>query len=189
MTASRRDLPPAWVRRWHVADLRARKGAQAAKGAEQKIKKHVKRVLGAKLVADLTADDLRSWQTGMVRVEDDEARRRSRDSANRVLGILKAALNLAFQDGLAADDRTWRRVGAFKGVGESRKVILAVKELQRLIDACPDGLRELVAAGAWTGARLGELTNAKVRDLDQRRARCASLAKRAREKSICATTR
>ena len=150
----------------YVADLRARKGAQAAKGAEQKIKKHVKRVLGAKLVADLTADDVRSWQTGMVRGEDDEARRRSRDSANRVLGILKAALNLAFQDGLVADDRAWRRVGAFKGVGESRKVILAVKELQRLIDACPHGLRELVAAGAWTGARLGELTNAKVRDLD-----------------------
>ena len=146
--------------------MRAR-ATQAAKGAEQKIKKHVKRVLGAKLVADLTADDVRSWQTGMVRGEDDEARRRSRDSANRVLGILKAALNLAFQDGLAADDRAWRRVGAFKGVGESRKVILAVKELQRLIDACPDGLRELVAAGAWTGARLGELTNAKVRDLDQ----------------------
>ena len=60
----------------YVADLCARKGAQAAKGAEQKIKKHVKRVLGAKLVADLTADDLRSWQTGMVRGEDDEARRR-----------------------------------------------------------------------------------------------------------------
>jgi len=119
----------------YVVDLRARKGDRAATGAEQKIEKHVKSLLGSKLAADLTAEDLRSWHSGMVHGNDDEARRRSRDSANRVLGILKAALNLAFHDGLAADDRAWRRVGAFKGVGEARKVILGPAELQRLIDA------------------------------------------------------
>ena len=45
-------------------------------------------------------------------------------------------------------------------------VILAPDALQRLIDACPVGLRELVTAGALTGARTGELTGAEVRDLD-----------------------
>jgi integrase len=102
----------------------------------------------------------------MIRPGDDEERRRSRDSANRVLTILKAALNSAFRDGLIADDRAWRRVGAFAGVGDARKVILGDAELQRLIQACPPGLRELATAGAWTGARLGELTGARVRDLD-----------------------
>jgi integrase len=102
----------------------------------------------------------------MVRGDDDESRRKSRDSANRVLTILKAALNSAFRDGLVADDRAWRRVSAFVGVGEARKVILSDLELQTLIGVCPPGLRELVAAGAWTGARLGELTGARVRDLD-----------------------
>jgi hypothetical protein len=134
----------------YVADLRARKGDQAAKGAEQKIEKHIKRVLGDKLLAELTADDMRSWQVGMVGGDDDEARRRSRDSANRVLGILKSALNLAFNDGLAADDRAWRRVGAFKGVGEARKVILGPDELQLLIDACPAG------CGRWSPQEPGQ---------------------------------
>lgn len=150
----------------YVSDLRARRGDRAAKDADGKIRLHVTPVLGGKLVAELSANDMRSWQAGMVRGGDDEAKRRSRDSANRVLSALKAALNLAFRDGLATDDRAWRRVGAFKGVGEARKVILTTDDLQRLIDACPNGLQELVAAGAWTGARLGELTGAKVRDLD-----------------------
>lgn len=150
----------------YLADLAARKGERAAKDAGGKIRKHILPVLGDTLVADLTADDVRGWHGGMVRTDDKERRRRSQDSANRVLAILKAALNLAFNDALAADDRAWRRVGAFRGVGEARKVILGPDELQRLIDACPVGLRELVAAGARTGARLGELTAAQVRDLD-----------------------
>ena len=146
--------------------LRERKSDRAAKDAGGKVKKHILPVLGAKLVSELTSDEVRRWHGGMVRGELPDARRQSRDSANRVLTILKAALNLAFRDGLAADDRPWRRVSTFKGVGEARKVILSPDELQRLLDACPKGLRELVAAGALTGARLGELTAAQVRDLD-----------------------
>jgi integrase len=64
-------------------------------------------------------------------------------------------------------DQAWRRVKAFKGAGEARKVILTDAELQQLVDACGPGLRELVLVGAWTGARLGELTGARVRDLDR----------------------
>lgn len=86
--------------------------------------------------------------------------------ANRVLAVFKAALNLDFNDGLVADDRAWRRVQAFKGVGEARKVILSDSDIQMLLDACGEGLRELVAADALTGCRLGELTGAQVRDLD-----------------------
>ena len=150
----------------YVEHLRSRKGERAAREVEGRARRHILPVLGARRAADLTADELRRWHAGMVRGGDDEGRRRSRDSANRVLTILKAALNSAFRDGLVGDDRAWRRVGAFAGVGEARKVILGDPELQALILACPPGLRELVAAGAWTGARLGELTGARVRDLD-----------------------
>ncbi len=153
----------------YLEDLTARKGTSAASDAGGKIKKHVLPVLGPMLVNELNADGIRRWHAGMVRSGDAveiESRRRSQDSANRVLTILKAALNSAFRDGLVVDDRAWRRVSAFKGVGEARKVILGPDDLQRLLDACPDGLRELVAAGAMTGARLGELTGAQVRDLD-----------------------
>ena len=73
---------------------------------------------------------------------------------------------------------------AFKGVGEARKVILTDAELQRLIDACEPGLRELVLIGAWTGARLGELTGARVRDLDRDDATLACVAAR-RARATC----
>ena len=62
--------------------------------------------------------------------------RRSRDGANRVLAMAKAAFNLASSTGGVADDRAWRRVKPFRGVGEARKVILSEGEIQRLMDAC-----------------------------------------------------
>jgi integrase len=150
----------------YIADLRARKGDRAAQEAEGRVRRRILPTLGTKLLANVTSNDVRQWHVGLVRGETDEAQRRARDTANRLLAILKAALNLAFRDGSVSDDRAWRRVNAFKGAGEARKVILGTDELQRLVHACPEGLRELVALGAWTGARLGEITGARVRDLD-----------------------
>ena len=67
------------------------------------------------------------------------------------------------------DDRAWRAGHkAFKAVGEARQGVLTADEMQRLLGCCPDGLREFVVAGAFTGARLGELTSAKIRDFDQK---------------------
>jgi hypothetical protein len=143
----------------YIADLRARKGDRAAKLTAGRLDKHVVPILGDVLVSELKADQIRSWLNRMVRdSEDEEDRRRSKDSANRVLAVFKAALNLAFKDGLVVGDRAWRRVQAFKGVGEARKVILSDEDIQRLVGACPKALGELVAAGAMTGCRLGELT-------------------------------
>jgi integrase len=123
--------------------------------------------LGTRQLADLTAADVTAWRNGMVQGKTDEdAIRRSRDSANRMLAMAKAAFNLAFNTGRVVDDRAWRRVQAFKGVGQARQVILSDAELQRLVDACEPGLRELVLTGAWAGTRLGEITAARVRDLD-----------------------
>jgi integrase len=151
----------------YIADLKARKGDTPAKLTEGRLCKHTIPSLSNIPVSELTADRIRSWLNGMVREGgDEEDRRRSKDSANRVLAVFKAALNLAFKDALVADDRAWRRVQAFKGVGEARKVVLSDREIQQLINVCPRGLRELVAAGAMTGCRLGELTSARVRDLD-----------------------
>ena len=124
-------------------------------------------MLGERLLAELTAADLADWRNKLIDPEGDaDAIRRNRDTANRMLGIAKAAFNLAFHNGRVTDDRAWRRVRAFKGAGEARRIILSETELQRLIDACGPGLRELVVIGALTGARLGELTAARVRDFD-----------------------
>ncbi len=83
-----------------------------------------------------------------------------------MLNSARAVLNFAHRTGLAPDDQAWRLVKPFRGVGSSRKVILTDVEIQRLIDACGPGLRELVVLGAWTGARWGELAGTRVRDFD-----------------------
>ena len=46
--------------------------------------------------------------------EDANAVRPRRTSANRIFGVLKAALNLAFREGHAASDEAWRRVKPFR---------------------------------------------------------------------------
>jgi integrase len=155
--------------REYLADLRASKGERVATAAAGRLDKHVPAELRARRVAELTVHDLRVWRNGMLPENADEERlRRSRDTANRVMTILRAALNRAFNNDRVADDRAWRRLEPFKGVGVARKVLLDPIQIQLLLDACGPGggLRELVAVGAMTGARLGELTAARVRDLD-----------------------
>ena len=151
----------------YTDDLRARKSARAADEAFGRMRKHLFPVLGARPLADLSPADLTAWRNGLVDLKADEDEiRKCRDTANRLLAIAKAAFNFAFNNGQVGDDRAWRRVKGFRGVGEARKIFLSEAELQRLIDACGPGLRELVAIGVLTGARLGELTGARVRDFD-----------------------
>src|SRR5690242_17647230 len=94
---------PLTVKRAIESYLKAfetRKGSVAAKEARQRAEKHIYGVLGKKRVTRLTKRDIEEWLGGMVREdpEDEDARRRSQDSANRILTILKAALNHAFAD-------------------------------------------------------------------------------------------
>jgi integrase len=152
----------------YAADLRARKGERPAQELLGRMRRHLLPVLGERQLTELTTAELTSWRNSLSDLDGDEDDfRRSRDTANRLLTMARGAFNHAFSTGRVADDRAWRRVKPFHDVGEARKVILSESEIQRLIDACEPGLRELVALGAMTGARLGELTTAKVRDLDQ----------------------
>ena len=152
----------------YLDDLRARKGERAHRAAKGRFAHHVPADLHARRVAELTDHDIRRWRNQLVPdVADLEQLRRRRDTANRVLNTLRAALNHAFKTGnKVASDHAWRRVEPFQAVGAARKVILDPIQLQLLVDACAPGLRELVIVGAQTGARLGELTNARVRDFD-----------------------
>ena len=95
----------------------------------------------------------------------DEKRAR-RATANRILNILKALLNRAFQDALVADDSTWRRVKPFARVDEARIRFLTDTEGVRLVNACSPDFRELVQGALLTGARCGELVAMRVQDVD-----------------------
>ncbi len=98
--------------------------------------------------------------------EDADAKRARRATANRVLTVLKAALNLAFREGRAASDDAWRKVQPFAKVDAARIRYLTDDECRRLLNACPADLRDLVAAALLTGCRYGELAALRAGDID-----------------------
>ena len=98
--------------------------------------------------------------------DDPESVRRRRASANRVLIILRAALNHGFAEGRIASDAEWRRVKPFEQVNTARMRFLTVAEAQRLINACDPGFRPMVEAALATGCRYGELCALDVQDFD-----------------------
>ena len=151
----------------YVAHLKVEKGEKAAQHVKQRLEKHLVPKHGEVELPKLTTRQLKTWRDGLVRVSDDaDDVRKSKDSANRVLSMAKAALNLAFRSGLVNSDTAWKRVPAFKDVGEARKLFLTDKQVRALLDHAKGGLRSLLRAGVLTGARYGELTAARVHDLD-----------------------
>jgi integrase len=138
--------------------------------------KHIVPVLGGHRVDRLTKTQIEGWQAGLVvdNPDDEDAKRRSQDTANRVLTILKAALNAAFEDDAnnIPTDSAWRRVKPFHDVSRAREDDLEAAQVRVLIAKAATFdplLANLIEAGYLTGARLGELTTAKVRDLDASR--------------------
>ncbi len=98
--------------------------------------------------------------------DDPDALRARRATANRILTQFKAALNLAYHDGHAASDDPWRKVKPFPKVDAAHIRYLTDAEAQRLVNACPRDLRELVTAALLTGCRYQELATLRPADVD-----------------------
>jgi integrase len=96
--------------------------------------------------------------------DDDEAKRKRQASANRVLTVLKAALNHGFKEGRIASDAEWRRVKSFKHTDPKHIRFLTLAESKRLINASDREFRPLVEAALLTGCRYGELCRLRVHD-------------------------
>ena len=142
-------------------------------------------VLGNTPLSELTAPQLRGWLSGVANhpgytktgasrkvpefeTDEDEKDywRKRKDSANRILTILKAALNHAFDSGKTVSNAAWagKRVAPFNAVGKERVLYLEADEIKRLINAAEPGFRELVEGAIHTGARYGDLTAMDVQD-------------------------
>jgi integrase len=158
-----------------------RKAFAATKSA---LEVHILPQLGRVEAARLTAKQIRDWhqklaasprrtraKAGLLLAQateaafpDEDAARARRATANRVMTILKAALNHAYREGKVPSDDAWRRAKAFKGADAARLRYLAEEEARRLVNACPAAFRHLVRAALESGCRYGELVRLKVRD-------------------------
>lgn len=168
-------------------EARTAEGMKAVYDARSRARVHVLPKLGPLRIVDLTPEKLRRWRDAMVHapkrlrtgrfaervntraidVTDPEALRRRRDTANRTLTLLKAALNWVHQHQLVECDRAWRLLKPFKDTGAARVRFLDAAEQQRLLNTANGALRDLVAAALMTGARFGELARLTVRDFDR----------------------
>ena len=142
--------------------------------------------LGHVAVDKLTARTIRKWRDDLalaprlVRTKAGASERATRSvdranpdavrarqaTANRVMTILKAALNHAYAEGLASSDEAWKKTKTFKQADAAVIAYLSTAECQRLVNACRPDLRALVRAALLTGCRYGELCRMEVRDFN-----------------------
>ncbi|MBV9753100.1 MAG: tyrosine-type recombinase/integrase [Hyphomicrobiales bacterium] len=105
-----------------------------------------------------TAKSANHRRTRPVAELDPDAMRARRATANRVLTILKAALNYSFQEGRVSSDEAWRKVKPFREADAAVVRYLTESEIKRIVNASAAGFRDLVRGALLTGCRYGELT-------------------------------
>jgi hypothetical protein len=170
----------------YLEEIRAEKSPAAVKKIEYVFNCSVLPELGELQADALTFSHLSQWRNNLATrpkrvrkkrtasepatrpiADDDDARRKRRATANRVLTQLKAALNRAFRSGRIASDAAWRKVTPFKRVDEAVIRYLTIDEAQRLVSACPPDFGKLVQAALLTACRYSELTRCKGSDFNR----------------------
>lgn len=167
----------------YLAELAGR-GSKGLADTRTAAEAHVRPALGAIPVPKLTRDKVRGWhralaaaparvrgKRGETRVRqvdpaDEDAPRRRQATANRILTVLKAALNFAREDGkVACPDDAWALVKPFKEADAPKVRWLTDDEAVRLANASGGDFRALVTAAMLTGCRYGELAALRVVNL------------------------
>jgi integrase len=161
-----------------------RRGGKSVYDARRAAETHILPVLGSLQVAKLTAKRIEDWHHHLAekaplvrskpgaKPEHREADRsadgirKRRATANRILTVLKAALNHAWKAGHVASDDAWRRVRPFKAVETARVHYLSEAECTRLVNACKPAFRNLVRGALLTGCRYSELAALSVADFN-----------------------
>ena len=170
----------------YIADYK-RRGGKSLDRLEITGEAFVRPQLAAHEVEGLTAAMVREWHAALaeaparlrtrrsanrrnvreIDLKDPDAVRQRRATANRILGVLKAALNLAFREGHATSDEAWRRVKPFREASAPKIRYLDHAEAQRLVNASDPAFRPLVQCALLTGCRYGEIIGFRVGDFDR----------------------
>jgi integrase len=161
-----------------------RRGGKSVYNARRVAETHISPALGTLHVAKLTAKRIEDWHHGLAekarlvrskagkkpkhREADKSADgiRKRRATANRILTVLKAALNHAWKAGHVASDDAWRRVRPFRAVETARVRYLSEAECTRLVNASEPAFRNLVRGALLTGCRYSELAGLRTADFN-----------------------
>jgi integrase len=159
----------------YMTDYR-RRGGKAANSTQTVINALILPSLGEISLAKLTRRRVETWQEELAKAPprlrtkpgkeqkfrkvdgSSETKRRRKSTANRILNVLKAALNRAHQERKVSTDEAWRTVRAYREADAARVRYLKDEEARQLVKSCPIDFKPLVQAALLTGCRYGELT-------------------------------
>lgn len=159
-----------------------RRGGKAVDRTRWMIDAHIATALGGVQLAKLSRRRIEIWLEGLAKAparvrtkagkeqkfrkadSSAEAKRRRRSTANRILTVLKAALNNAYHERRVSSPEAWQGVMPFREADAARTRYLTDDEARRLVNRCPVDFRPLVQAALLTGCRYGELTQLRAGD-------------------------
>lgn len=161
----------------YLADYKAR-GGKSFGATKNTIDAHILPELGTVKVAALTRTRIKAWRDKLVttpprlRIKAGQPQRyrkqstvkQRRSSANRILTVLKAALNFLAREGKISCRPVWQLVPPFKNVDGARTRFLSDDEARAIVAKCPVDFQELVTGALLTGCRFGELAALKAGD-------------------------
>lgn len=158
---------------------------KSAQRAKYCIDAYIRDEFGSILVSKLQSKKISDWHKKLVEdkprkrakkgevsfnndaTKEDDYLRKRKATANRILTILKAALNRAYNEGKVASDDPWRRIKPYRNVDSAKIRFLTLGECGRIVNACDPDFKPLVQAGLLTGCRWGELINMRVQDFHE----------------------
>jgi len=156
----------------YIDHMKVENSGKAAREANQRLTKHVPKTLAKTKLSKLATNQVKSFRDSMVKIIDSdqyealEVARKSKDSANRVMNMFKAAMNLAYRNDYTSHDASWRKVPSFKRVSKNRDIFFTDSQVNSLLISSTASFRELLELAVNTGARYGELRHLQVKDFD-----------------------
>ena len=96
---------------------------------------------------------------------DHEQLRKRKKTLNTLIGLLKMAIEMAWENGDVKSDRSWRRLRRVPHADTPRQFFLTRAQAKRLIACSRADLSVLVQAALYTGCRVSELARLKARDV------------------------
>jgi integrase len=152
------------------------------------VRAHILPTLGTIELSKLTHGKVKAWRDALaeaaprlrskagkpqsyrsVDADDANSQRKRQATANRVLTVLKAALNYAKGESRRiATDAAWVDVKPFAKVDVPKVRFLTVDEVNAIVGKCDADFQSLVKGALLTGCRYGELTSMTVADFNSK---------------------
>jgi len=154
----------------YVNLLRDTKGDAAADDAQGRFRRHVlsdKKFAGME-VTKLAPAHVEAWRKSL-RDKPTRAGKRSTSAINRDMNTFRAALNLAYKDGLVTSNFAWRsKLAPHKNADKRRDIYLDLTQRRRLIEAASPHMGDFLRGMSLVPLRPGALAKLTAGLFDKR---------------------